>query len=539
MKSGLWHEVATKRRSRVLAAAASALAAAIVGVSMLSGGGPVDRPAPPGRDLAGQLDALRGANDLVRSSRTDVGRDPALYPTAYGRLEASIPRGRRNAASVPEARVGALAALARTDALDTPAWRAHYVCLSLTGSPTVDAATVLERAGLRKRAESEALAYLRAPDSTDDALTSLATRAAFLQTLTCLGRDGTVSSAVLRRLATDAALAEQPVPVLYAVEALRSVGVRALPTRALQRSDALLTTDCRRLAPMQRAALALLRHTLPERTRSCLVTALKDGDTQTRWLVRRALTIGGAGEAGRLPAPVGSVRADGLVAKSPTQLGTLTATYNAVRALTATAQQDRAPQWLTRRLADVGSDPDLDPSDRVLLAMTCHRLALHCGPEAEKGAREAARLKVPTRLTAENQRIWYGAMAARAEFGLGCRHTSVETPGKQGTALTPRSLDIVVVLADAGCTAQARRLTAGADLVAQTRTALRDGDLLIASDALQAALASDQDVPQALWDEVPRLVERYRDVQYPDLYAGSPGGAASADATRAAYYLLA
>ena len=107
-------------------------------------------------------------------------------------------------------RVARLAALARADALDTPAWRAHYVCLSLASAKPADsgtdegradgsrgAATVLERAGLRKRAVDEALGYLRVPDEEDDALTSLATRAAFLRTLTCLGRSDDVSRATL------------------------------------------------------------------------------------------------------------------------------------------------------------------------------------------------------------------------------------------------------------------------------------------------------------------------------------------------------
>ena len=60
-----------------------------------------------------------------------------------------------------------------------------------------------------------------------------------------------------------------------------------------------------------------------------------------------------------------------------------------------------------------------------------------------------------------------------------------------------------------------------------------------ASDAVQAALASDQNIAQTFWDDLPALLEPYRDAEFPDLYADSPGGAASADATRAAYYLLA
>ncbi|WP_307835480.1 hypothetical protein [Streptomyces adelaidensis] len=558
MKSSLQGH--TDRRNRLLLAVGAVAATVALSASMF-GGGPVDRPEPRGGDLAEQLDALRGANDLVRATRAEVGRDPALYPTAYGRLEAALAAGPRGdggdggAVAVPEVRPAALAVLVRRDVLDTPAWRAHYVCLSLRGSQEAEEAeeadTVLGQAGLRKRAESEALRYLRAPDAADDALTSLATRAAFLQTLTCLGRDDDVPRGALDRLAADTARAGQPVPVLYAVEALRAVGVRARATEAVRGADTRLGAGCTGLDPIQRAALALLRHRMTEQTRGCLLPSLNDPDTQTRWLVRRALSTGGDGAdstaAGSLPAPVERIRGDGLVAKSPVQLGTLTATYDAARALTAGAQQEHTPYWLKRRLERMGGGgvvgAGLDPSDRLLLAMTCHRLSLACGPQAAKGVEEAARLKVPARLTAENERGWYGVMAARAEFGLGCRRTSVELPngedGEDGGALSARSLRIVVVLADAGCTAQAARLTEGADLVAQARKALRDGDLLIGSDAVQAALASDQSVPQGLWDELPGLLERFRDGGSPDLYAASPGGAASADATRAAYYLLA
>ncbi|GEC04162.1 hypothetical protein SSP24_18170 [Streptomyces spinoverrucosus] len=325
----------------MVAAVAVAIAAAL-GVS-LYGGGAVGL-GPPGGGLAEQLDALRGANDLVRASRADVGREPALYPTAYGRLEAALPMGRRTGKPVPAIRPVALANLVRTDILDTPAWRAHYVCLSLSGSKgpkPADAATVLERAGVREQAESEALAYLRAPDRGDDVLTSLATRAAFLSTLTCLGRAGEVPRANLDRLAADTARADQPVPVLYAGEALRAAGVRARATRALRGADVLLEGDCGRLDPIQRAALALLRQRLPQPTRDCLRAALHDSDAQTRWLARRALTVGASDSSPALPALVSRIRSDGLVAKSPAQLGTLTATYNAARALTAGASRSR------------------------------------------------------------------------------------------------------------------------------------------------------------------------------------------------------
>ncbi|MGW1722781.1 hypothetical protein ACWCQK_07615 [Streptomyces sp. NPDC002306] len=97
----------------------------------------------------------------------------------------------------------------------------------------------------------------------------------------------------------------------------------------------------------------------------------------------------------------------------------------------------------------------------------------------------------------------------------------------------------MAVLAEVGCATQTERLTAGTDLIGQARTALREGDLLTASDAVQAALAADQSIPQSWWDELPGLLDRYRDPEFPDLYASAPGGVASADATRAAYYLLA
>ncbi|MFI6943829.1 hypothetical protein ACIBI4_31570 [Streptomyces sp. NPDC050418] len=537
MKNSLPME-GTGRRGRIVTVALLAIAAAALAVAMV-GGGSVDRPERPGSDLAEQLDALRGANDLVRATREDAGKEPALYPTAYGRREAAAVIGGK---PLPEVRPDALADLARSDVLDPPAWRAHYVCLSLAGAEatvSADAATVLERAGIRRRAENEALSYLRAPDVEDDDLTSLATRAAHLQTLTCLGRDDAVSRGTLDRLAADTARVTEPLPALYAAEALRAVGVNSPARRALRDADELLKADCGELDVIQRAALSLLRKQLTQQTRACLLPSLQDSDTQTRWVVRRALTLGGTAPSKSLPSPVGNIRSDGLVAKEPTQLGTLTATYNAAQALTAAAQHNQVPDWLKRRLNQLGSDPELDSSDRVLLAMTCHRLSLTCGPQAKKGAEEAAELKVPTRLTTENQRSWHGAMATRAEFGLGCPRTSVELPEEKGGMVAAGSLRTVVALADAGCAGQAEELTKGFDLAAQAREALRNGELLIASDMVQAALASDQNVPQSLWEDIPRLLQGYRDDEHRDLYATSPGGAASAEATRAAYYLLA
>jgi len=134
----------------------------------------------------------------------------------------------------------------------------------------------------------------------------------------------------------------------------------------------------------------------------------------------------------------------------------------------------------------------------------------------------------------------YGRLeAALPTARLGCPRTSVGPPAQKEVMSPARSLRTVVVLADAGCEAQARRLTEGADLVRQARQALREGELTVASDAVQAALASDRNIPQTFWDDLPALLEPCRDAEFPDLYADSPGGAASADATRAAYYLLA
>ncbi len=508
------------------AGAAGVLGLGLFGFGFL-GGGDVRRPGPAGSGLVAQLDALRGANDLVRSGRAEVGRDPALYPTAYGRLEAAV------GGTAPPVRSDALVRLARADVMDTPAWQSSYVCLALDGDGRT-AASVVDRAGLRRAAEREALGYLRAPDPADDAPTSLTTRAAFLRTLDCLGRSGDVPRAALDRLAADAARTDQPAPALYAVEALRAVGVEAAPTRALKDDASRPPAGCAGLEPVQRAALTLLGGRFDASTRACLEPALRDSDPQTRWLARRALARDDPKAADTLPPPAGRFDADGLVARAPAQMGTLSASYDAARALAAGGRAAEAPGWLRAGLRALGSEGGLDPADRVLLAMTCHRLALDCGPQAERGAEEAAAMAVPERLTPANRRSWYGAMSARAEFGLGCRPTVVDLP-----AGDPDRLAVAAVLGEAGCTGQAAELVGGTDLAGVVRKALREGDLLRASDAVRAALAAGVTVPQDVWAELPSLLKPYRDARYPDLYAGSPGGTAATDATRAAYLLLA
>ncbi|MEU2506137.1 hypothetical protein ABZ621_15705 [Streptomyces sp. NPDC007863] len=506
---------------------AAVVGASVLGVVLFGGGGEVPRPGAAGSGLGVQLGALRGANDLVRAGRDEVGRTPALYPTAYGRLEAAV------GGAVPPVRGDALVEVVRRDAVDTAAWRAYYVCLATDGDRRA-AGGVVDRAGIRREAEREAVAYLRAPDRGDDAPTSLMTRAAFLRVLDCLGRGRDVPRAAVARLAADVARGDQPAPALYAVEALRAAGVEATPTRVLRETGSRAPDDCAGLEAVQRAALTLLGGRSDRSTRACLRPALSDPDPQTRWLVRRALSGDAPEAAAALPPPAARVGADGLVARTPAQMGTLSATYDAARALAAGGRPGEAPGWLVEGLRRLGTEDGLDPADRVLLAMTCHRLSLECGPQAEKGAEEAAALAVPGRLTPANRRSWYGAMSARAEFGLGCRPTVVDLP-----AGDPDLAGVAAVLGEAGCTERAAELVDGTDLVGLARRALRNGDLVAASDAVRAALAAGVTVPQAFWDELPALLARHRDARYPDLYAEAAGGTAAADATLAAYLLLA
>jgi hypothetical protein len=97
-------------------------------------------------------------------------------------------------------------------------------------------------------------------------------------------------------------------------------------------------------------------------------------------------------------------------------------------------------------------------------------------------------------------------------------------PASGGATLSKNFLRIVATLADAGCAKEAARLTKGADLVGQVRTALREGDLITASNALQAALASEGSIPQALYcDDIPALLDRYRTEDNPGLYAAAYG----------------
>ncbi|MBV1953241.1 hypothetical protein KUG12_02425 [Streptomyces sp. BV333] len=510
------------------------------------GKSPVERPGRPGSELVEQLAALRGANDLARSTTQVVGDDPSLYPTAYQRLEVGLGVGRGDRVKpVPPAALDELAGLARRDVLDTPAWRAYYVCLALSDNPASVVRTsrratdVLTRAGIREAAQEEASSYVRKPSAQDDHLTSLATRAAFVQTLTCLGQRETVPATAWKQLSSDAAQAREPAPVLQARDALTSAG-RSSPTlRVLDRVGELEEADCARLEPVARAALSILSARLPPESRACLRQSLRDEDPQTRWLSRRALLA--ANPDATLPSPTADLRPDGLGAKAPRQLGTLTATYDIARALTASGRWEAAPEWLKNGLRDQGGREELDGADQVLLALSCHRLHLDCGPQADKGVRRVGRMSAPVQPAPLQHRAWHRLLTARAELELGCpdRTDDATASGPESPALKPESIQLAAALGEAGCRQAAAHLVAGVNLVGLVRAKLSEGDLLAAGDALQAALATNKPIPQALHQELPSLLARYRNKEHPALFSERPGGPASARATRAAYHLLA
>lgn len=535
-------------RRRLLLPSCGLLAAGVISaVAFLElGKSPVERPGRPGSELAEQLAALRGSNGLARSTTRVVGDDPALYPTAYQRLEAGLVADRGEGAErVPPAAPKELAGLAKRDVLDTPAWRAYYVCLALSEDPTAvrgpsrQAVDVLTLAGIRDPAEKEASAYVREPSAQDDDLTSLASRAAFAQTLTCLGRQDTIPGASWDRLSSDAAKAREPAPALQARDALAATGRTSPSLRVLNRAKELEGEDCARLEPVARAALSVLTGHMPPESRDCLRRALRDEDPQTRWLSRRALLA--ADPDATLPSPTTILRPDGLGAKAPRQLGTLTATYDVARALTASGQWQATPEWLKNGLREQGGREDLDRADQVLLALSCHRLQLDCGPQAGKGAQQVSRMSVPSRPAPAEHRAWHRLLTARAEFELGCpdRADNSVTSGPESTGLTPESIQLAAVLGEAGCRQAAAQLVSGVNLVGLVRAKLEEGDLLAAADALQTALSTNKPIPQSFHHELPSLLARYRSDAHPALFSERPGGPASARATRAAYYLLA
>lgn len=534
-------------RRRFLLASCGLFAAGVISaVAFLElGKSPVERPDRPGAELAEQLSALRGANDLARGTTRVAGDDPGLYPTAYQRLEARLGAGEGRVGQIPAVALEKLADLAEHDALDTPAWRAYYVCLALSEEPlpahgaSRRALDVLARAGVRDAAEEEARAYVRNPPAQDDALTSLATRAAFVQTLSCLGEQDTIPAAALRRLSSDAARATEPAPVLQARDALSTLSLSDPPLRALTRAKELEDDDCAGMEPVSRAALSLLTRRMPPESRTCLRQSLRDEDPQTRWLSRRALLA--ADPKASLPPSVAVLGSDGLGTKRPRQFGTLTATYDIARALTATGQGHAAPEWLRSGLREMGHQEELDQADRVLLALNCHRLRVDCGPQADKGMRQVGRMSAPARMTPAEHRSWHRLLVARAEFALGCpRRTDVAAAsGPESTAVKADAVQLAAALGEAGCRQAASRLASGVDLVQRVRAELAEGDLVAASDALQAALAIQEPIPHALHREIPALLAPFRTVEHPALFSERPGGPASARATRAAYYLLA
>ncbi|MFI2458085.1 hypothetical protein [Streptomyces sp. NPDC019539] len=230
---------------------------------------------------------------------------------------------------------------------------------------------------------------------------------------------------------------------------------------------------------------------------------------------------------------------EGLVNKVPVQMGTLRATYQAARALTASGQPEKAPQWLTDELVRLGSDPELDAADEIPLAMVCHRLQLDCGSRADKGTQRIGRLRVPEQLVPGNERLWQDAMTARAEFQMGCPRTQVRRENLPYGTSSPQFLMILRTLGESDCTTQVQELARGIDLVALARDTLKKGEIVQGSDALQAAIAAGRVIPQRMWQEMPDLVNNNRAPEGRDLFSKFAGGPASSQATAAGYYLLA
>ncbi|WKX71955.1 hypothetical protein [Streptomyces sp. XD-27] len=511
-----------------------------------------------GSALPGALDELRGENDLVRGSAADVGTDPALYPTAYGRQDATSARTGGGGGKVPALDSAALATTAEHDAIDTPAWRVYYVCLAAGTDTKVSARGVVAKAGLTRKAADEALGYLRAPAKDDNRPTSVATRAAFLDVVRCLGETDRLPDGAAADLARDAARTKEPIPVLYALDALKAVKAPVPDRLSVAPVSASARTSCDDLSAQERAARALLGDAAADGADAeagkadveCLRRGLASEDPQTRWLSRRALREADAD--GGLPASPTEFTSDGLVAKAPRQLGTLRASYHAARALTAAARADDVPEWLIEELKRLGSDPELEQSDQIALALVCHRLEADCGSNAERGRKQAESLAVPGKLTMDNFAVWQDAMKVRAEFGLGCPKTRVALPGAGSGAASgaaPRQradqldaprIRALYLLGEAGCDKQVKELAGdGTDLVGQARTALAQGDLVTAADALATAAKLGVNLPQKQWDAFRPAVERYRSAQNPALFSRAPGQAASAEATSAGYVVIA
>lgn len=488
-----------------------------------------------GKALGGELSLLRGENDLVQESAADVGTDPSLYLTAYGRRTAALA-----GTGPPPLTPGPLADLTRTDIIDTPAWRAFYVCRAVASDSGVSARAVVESTGQLGEVLDEAVGYLRQPATTDDTLTALTTRAAYLETLHCLGAADRVPAGAAAQLARDVAATTAPMAVLNVVDALKSAG-EPVPDRLAVAAPS-PPAECDDGSSNELAAQVILaaqgERSVPVKAVECLERGVRSADPQSQWLARRALQE--AGRESGLPAPRITFTPDGLVEKAPAQLGTLRASYYAARALTSAAQQNAAPDWLVQKLTALGQDRELPPSDHIALAMVCHRLAIECGPMARQGEREAAAVPVPARVDEKNMRTWQDAMWARAEFGLGCPETRVELPDMPVAKLPGHWVRTLFLLGTVGCRDQLKEYVPDPNaMLERTRTALADGELVVAGEAMNTAAMLGVEVQQAEFAELNSSLAPYRIPDHRDLFSREVDGPASSEATMAGQQLAA
>ncbi|MEU2183521.1 hypothetical protein [Streptomyces thermolilacinus] len=392
-------------------------------------------PDTPGQGLPGALEQLRGDNDLIRPQAVAHGARPRLHSTAYGRQETRLAGG---TTSMPALDDKELIAVAESDATESPAWRAYYLCLAVApedpGAPSPHTQRLLEQVPWSEEALEEARTYLITRGASDSIDTSVATRGSFLIALRCLGKADGVPESALDALAADADRISTPIPVLEASDALSGLGRPLKPSTATAvsawRSEA-TAQSCTEADAAQLAAQRILSPAtrLPQESAQCLKAGIGSGNPQTRWLARRALPQEKSIKT----------RADfddkGLVVETPIQQGNLRATYEAARALAITGTHKQAPDWLTDAVRKISNERELPPGDNVMVALICDRLELACGPRAAEGRRDIAALVVPPRYQANRSTQWGDNMRARIELELGCPKTDIAPALPEGRRL--------------------------------------------------------------------------------------------------------